>query len=1296
YAMGEVFINSTGEKVAYGIIKATGTKSTMEIYNLGAAANGVYNMAVNVPARNQAMMLFMTGDFPAVNYYEANMANAMSMATGFDVGGSTNPPSIAGMVNDANFSPLEGARVRLEKTICTGNPPNSVCNTVFNKENLTDVSGRYSFYDVPIATYTASFMSEQDNYNLNVGKAGYESRGDRFALARPMPPALPAPMIRDFQLALATYTLTGVLKYNSIPLPNAMIMVHPDWQGYSQGADSYRFCQYGGCGVRADARVRTGADGSFTVAGMTDGNARIEASFEGGWRSLNDGNPDIFNDNLRITISSQGARGPDTPVNNPCRPGRVWIINSSGTCVTAGSVVFNIVPENANTAGLLRGNLTFITTYTVTELEPLEISTASPLTLMAQQSCQNGCSNSQMGFTSLAGTFTSNTTTYAIVLSTGVTYYPRVFSASWAKATSFDSEVSPTEEDPVVEQNMSVVRAGGLRGVVKFPDGSNFKPVWGDQNSTTTYSGNIELRGVNVDVSEGKSPDENGEFEFTNLAPGTYKLSMRPQGGGFVWAPPALDSVSVTEGRTTEVKLQLEGGLAVKPQIYGLPVISTPTWGYFIIGVESGEEMTQKKITDLFFSEPKYSFDYSTTTGWKAKYMPSGQYDFYLMMGSKYDPCNSGDCTPSYNQFANFIGRIKGMAVQRDPLNPGIGTAAQPIAINILGSVGQAQIAGTVQGAKIFTVPDLERMFANFNEMFPLIPAILLYDTAGDLRGFANAMPNALAFPDFEIQLKASNAQGLLDYLKDNPMDYGIWGLPPGRYTAVFANPNYPPVAKDVILPDNASYIFNFDNQQVISGAISGVVRSSATGDLLGGARVYLKHRTVEKFTLTDSSGAFSISNLPAGIYRLEVSRNGYVTVGEKTGLGGNDSAAFSMYLLPSESLLSGRLFVSKFPAPITKAGVRLVAYDETLNVESPGAYLPKTEVQTDASGNYEITGVIPGHLYKLSAFYQGKLPEVLEVTAREGNTVINDITLKDTPPQITIKVKKSADSVSKVDVLIKSPKQLISIPSCQYNPGQTYNAASAVTLALVPGPGNTYLGQFTVSSNQQYYLVKVTAGDGSNKMVKEFVYDQVSNAKTEQYIQAESLAGGEVQMDKETEEYSGIELDPGALTYSTATTGAVDYSNLVGGFFSALPSVRTVKTAKGNLSVSNAIQSLMASEIYNMDLSNASANKPFTLTLKYDKEKGAGNQNLRIYQYDDATGAWMEIPGKYTVDPMTGVVSVDVGGLTNAYSGIDDVTTPLGRKRFGMSAVVKGRFVPSAAPAVQSGRFAVFTANPP
>ena len=1299
YVMGEVFINQTGERVGYSVIRATDTEDVMSVYNLPGAANGVYGIAVSVPARNKVMQLFMDGDFPASDEYSADLSGAAQLTGSFDTGVSTVPPSVAGMVMDANWSPLEGARVRIERYGCTqySDPPtNTICvmwSPVFSKETLTDTGGSFSFYNVPF----------ENNYNLNVGKAGYESGFGGFSLTAPTLGMAPVPYMQQFQLAVATYTLTGILKYNGVPLPNATIMVNPDWMGTIEGNDSYRWCQYGGCGVRSDARVRTGADGSFTVNGITDGNARIEAAFEGGWRSLNEGNdPESWSDNLRVTISSQGATAPLLPANNPCRPGRVWIVNSSGTCVTAGSVAFNIVPVGANTAGRLYGNVTFITTYTVTGTNPLVISTSSPLTLMAQETCDGDCKNQQMGFTSLAGSFVSDTTSYSIVLSTGLTYYPRVFSTVWAKATSFDSEIDLASTD-TYRQDISVVKAGGVHGVVKLPDGTNFRPAWGDPDSLTSYWGDINVRGVNIDANEGKQINEYGEFEFPNLSPGVYSLSIRPQGAGFIWAVSEVGNISVTEGRTTEVKLQLENGLAVRPQIFGLPVISTPSWGYNIIGVESGTEMNQKKVTELFFSEPKYSFEYSTSTGWSTRYMPAGQYDFYLLMGSKYEP--SGDFIErpaSYQQFANFIGRVKAVVVQKDAGNPNVGTTAQPIAVNILGSVGQARIAGTVQGANMFTLPDLERMFANFNEMFPLIPAVMLYDSAGDLRGFANAMPNEAAFMGFETALMAKDAQGMLDYLEDNPMDYGIWGMPPGNYTAVFANPNYPPMAKEITLPANASYIFNFDNETVVVGDISGVVKSSATGLALPGARVYLKHRTVEKFSVTDSSGAFSFNNLPAGIYRLEVSRNGYVTVGQKTSLAGNDSVAFAnsdaFYLLPSESKLTGRVFLSKFPTQITKVGVDIVAYDETMNVEAPESYLPKTEVQTDSSGNFEITGVVPGHLYKLSAFYQGKLPEVLEVTAQDGNTVISDITMKDVPPQITIKVKKSADSVNKVDVVIKSPKQLIAAPNCRFNPGEAFDADSSVTLALVPGPGNTYLGRFTISSSQQYYTVRVNAGDGGNKMEKDFVYDQVSNAKTEQYIQQESLAGGAIQMDKENEDYSGIELDPGALSYSTATSGTVDYSNLVGGFFSALPSVRTVKTDKGSLTISDAIQGLMASEVYNLDLSNASANKAFTLTLKYDKERGAGSSGgLRIYQYDEATGAWKEVPGNYTTDPMTGVVSVDVASLTNAYEGTGGVTTPLGRKRFGMSAVRNGRYVPSTTGATsQSGKFAVFTANPP
>lgn len=1310
YVMAEVFLTQTGERIGYSVLRApAGPVSTMEVGNLPAAADGVYGMAVSVPARNKVLQVFMTGPFPSTSVYNALMADASQLSGSFEVGTSTVPPSVAGMVSDLNWSPLSGVKVRLERYNCTGisGPDCTGWERAYEKETLTDAGGSFSFYAVPqyscadpMACTIAENFSKQ--YNLMVSKAGYERGHRNFILPEPAAGMPPVPWMEQFNLLPATYTLTGMLKYNGVPLPNANIMVEPDWDSYSEGDDSYRQGDWGGSvGIRSDGRAVTGADGSFTVTGLTDGNARINASFEGGWRQLNQGSdPSNWADNLRVVISSQTSRGPQLPANNACRAGRVWVINSSGTCVSAGSVAFNIVPEGENNAGTLSGSVTFVTTYPISGLSPLTISTAAPLTLMAQESCNGGCEDRspRMSFVSLAGTFLSDTTGYTMVISTGVTYYTRVFSTAWAKATSFDSEVSVSTDNPSVTQNISVVRAGALRGSVLLPDGSAFKPTCSSQSNCLDVD--IDIRGVNVDSKDSRNLEESGDFELPNIAPGTYEVSLKSYSDAFVWAP-VSQVVTVAEGRTTEVKLRLEAGLAVRPQIFGLPEVSTPSWSYVIVGVPSGTEMNQKAITDMFFSDPDYSFDYSTSTGWRTRYMPAGQYDFYLLLASRYDPGGGDSGVQSFRQFGNFIGRVRGVNVQKTD-NPAVGTAAQPIAVNILGSVGQASVAGTVQGSKMFSLSDLERVFSNFNEFFPMIPAVMLYDSAGDLKGFANAMPLEDEFQDFEDAIQARDGQGMLDYLADHPMSYGIWGIPPGRYTAVFSNPNYPPVAldvEDITSPGTAVTAFDFDDQQVVTGGISGVVKSSTTLAPLAGARVYLKHRTVEKFALTDSSGAFTFSNIPAGIYRLEVSRNGYVTVGRKTSLAGNDSVSFggtaTLYMLPSESKLSGRLFMSKFPTQVTKAGVEIVVYDETDNVNFPEAYLPKAEVQTDASGNYEITGVVPGHLYKLSAFYAGKMPEVLEVTAQEGNTVVRDITLRDIPPQLTIKVKKAEDSLNKVDVVIKSPKQLMAAPSCTYNPGESYAEASAVTLALVPGPNKTYLGQFTVSSSQRYYTVRVVAGDAGNKMVKEFTYDKDSNAKTEQYIQQESLAGGAVQMDKESEEYSGIELDPGALSYSTATSATVDYSNLVGGFFSALPSVRTVKTAKGNLTITAAIQDLMASEVYNMDLSNASANKPFTLTLKYDKERGAGSRSLRIYQ-QDGSGNWKEVPGNYTVDPMLGVLSVDVASLTSAYEGTGAAATPLGRKRFGMSSVENGRYRPAATGTSQTGRFAVFTAIPP
>ncbi|HCC47129.1 MAG TPA: hypothetical protein DEQ38_03295 [Elusimicrobia bacterium] len=1300
YLVAEVFFTQTGEKAAYGIgrVPAGVTATTMTITNLPPAAAGAYTLGITIPNRGLAKSAVMSYVFPATATYSVSMstlAGAVATTGGFDVGASTTPPSVEGVVkNFRTWAPIEQVRVRLynRQEPCSG----GMCE--YNSfETLTDVNGKFSFYNV---TSTAAV------YNIIAQKAGYKRAG--FADVS-VTTASVQTAYREFQLQEATYTLRGYIRYRDVPVPNAEVMVWGDYDWYG-GSDSYK----NGYGMDTDARTRTAADGSFvfstaTANGLPDGQVRMNAAFFGNWMDLNEGNTKDFTqrdaDDVRIVISSAGATG--VP-NSNCAKGRAWKLNAqTGACqsLASGEISFNIMPPSQNDYAVMSGSVTFVTSFTVTTANPLIISTMAPITVMAQQECSGDCSgNMSMGFAVISGTYTVNYATYSITLSTGVSYYTRVTSNEWGEVSSFKDRADfRSTMTTSVRMNFVVTKAGRLTGVVKMPDGSNYKPNY-TQDQALYHRMDINVSGQNVSVSEGWNVDDYGAFEFPNLAPGLYTITMRPQGQGFRWAAPVVRDIAVVAGKTTQVTLKLENGLYVQPQIIGLPDISTPTWHYVMLPVPTGTEMNQTKITDMFFGEDIFAFDYSTTTQtWDKKIMQVGQYDFYLMMVARYSPEGGGSDPISFDQFSNFIGKVKAYNVQRNDSTPNLGTEFQPLPVNVLGSLGQDTFEGTIAGERLYTDADLDRIFSNMEELFPVIPSVMIYDAAGDLRGYTAGMPSEGDFPAFWAALGLKDKVQMRDYFEANLGRFMVPGLPPGRYTVVFNNPNYPPVAKEIDIPLAAAYPFDFDEQNIRVGTVHGTVRSTAPVSgaypALDNAVVYLRHKTVEKFTETAADGSFRFENLPAGIYRLEVTREGFVKAGEKTSLAGDDSSRLDFYLTPSQTSMTGKVYLGKFPAPLTKSGVKVVAYDETFNVEHPTEYLPKIEATTNDSGEYELPGVVPGHNYKVTAFFGGKQPAMLDVsseTVTEGVTYLPDIVLRDVPPQIVVKVRRSPDSVNKADVTIKSPKALVTTPVCKVNPGEVYVTTSAVSLALVPGPNNTYQGQFIISMHQPFYNVYVAAGDGSNRMEKSVTFSPNNQAKTEQYIQDEAIQGGEVQMDKESEEYSGIELDTGGLAYSTySATASSDFGNLVGGFFSALPSVRTVKTAKGDLSLTQAITDLMASEIYNMELQNASANKAFTLTLKYDKDKAVDNANLRIYQYDETTDSWNEVPGNYTTDPMLGVLSVGVASLSNASAGASAASTPLGRKRMGMSAVVNGRYVPSATSSSSSGRFAVFTARP-
>ncbi|GAB4028240.1 MAG: hypothetical protein Fur0012_00130 [Elusimicrobiota bacterium] len=1277
FLMGEVYFVQNNERAGYGIMIATGPSSTMEIHNLPAISAGSYGVNINMPGWVSKDVYPYAG-IPSSSTLVVDMKDAMPPFSNYTQTVSSSSAFFSGFVGDMLGNALSGASVRV------------YCNCIvsgcqFDKTVYTDSNGRFSMY---------GYDNTCAPLYYNIGRLGYNSIPDRFA---PEPSIIPPSLNNNFNLIPATYSVSGYIKYMGNPVAYAKLRIGPDWEDYPSNSylnnDSYM--KGGNIPLNnSDFFVTTDGDGYFSATGISDGNMRLQVESPV-WKNISggmDNDGSTLSDNIRITISSVAASY--TP-GYPCVAGKNWVLDSTGTCKGVMPYVFDI-GVGVTTDSVVTGNLIFATTYTVSAINPLVISKSSAVVIGVFENCQGYCPDRKSFFTTVVGTYTSNIVAYSVSVSSWdyVNNQPRhywlnVLSNSWAKVNSFDSDVYFSTGNVFV-RNISLTRSGRLVGTVKNTDGSVYLP-------NLASKPRIVIRGETVSYEKDIDLNDDGTFEFPNIPGGKYDAILKFESGSS-YVPLEMENVVVNEGKTTNITFTLKTGLYVQPKIYGLPEISTSAWRYSIIAVPSGQQMSSYFITEMFFKKPMYSFDYDASAStWSTIVLPEGRFDFYLTLASKYCPEGDSQCYENYTQFANFIGRSKNVDIKYDPNSPNLGTASQPININILGSLGQTQMGGWGKGNRVFTDSDYERLFADFsNQIMSLIPSVMIYDTAGELKGFSHIICDKDALSILENGINNRDSQPIKDSIAAGQYKYYIWGLPPGKYTAVFSNPNYPPVVKNITLPENSEYNFDFDSANVSVGNIIGVVKSSSSvSSPLSGAMIYLKGRITNKYAVTDSSGGFSFSNLPAGSYRIEFSMDGFAREGKKFSLGRNDTADLgTFYLKPTSATISGKIYISRFPNPAVKEGVKVSAYDETVNVTNPQSYLPILEDLTDENGIFEIKGVLPGHNYRMVVAETGKKVFSTVTYITDGVNNFGEISLSDLPPEIVVKLRKDADSPKKVNVTIQSPKELVSIPSCKYNAGQVYDSSTAVSLALVPAANNTYMGQFTISAASRYYSLQVSAGD-STQVEKNLVYDSVSNSKTEQYISAASLLGGSVYMDSEKEEYSGLELDAGALTQTSTAT--IDLGDLTGGFFSAMPNVRMVKTNKGDLSIDSVIQNIMASEVYDIDLSNAQANKSFTLSLKYDKEKAASSGALKIYQYDSASGMWKEVPGTYDMDPTLGIISVSVDSLDSAYEGASGGTSPMARKAHKMSSVSSaGYYVASSAPSSQTGKFAVFSAKPP
>ncbi len=155
-------------------------------------------------------------------------------------------------------------------------------------------------------------------------------------------------------------------------------------------------------------------------------------------------------------------------------------------------------------------------------------------------------------------------------------------------------------------------------------------------------------------------------------------------------------------------------------------------------------------------------------------------------------------------------------------------------------------------------------------------------------------------------------------------------------------------------------------------GRITGRVVVADTGRPLKRARVYLSAPELPegRGMLTDETGIFDITELPAGRYLISVSKAGFVTLmygqrrpfqpGTPLQLADGQQIKGVDFSLPRGSVVAGRVF-DEDGDPMPGASVRVMRYQY---LQGDRRLMPVGNAETDDKGQYRVWGLMPGDYY--------------------------------------------------------------------------------------------------------------------------------------------------------------------------------------------------------------------------------------------------------------------------------------------------------------------------------------------
>ena len=469
--------------------------------------------------------------------------------------------------------------------------------------------------------------------------------------------------------------------------------------------------------------------------------------------------------------------------------------------------------------------------------------------------------------------------------------------------------------------------------------------------TVTSEESSSPILGALIQVSSGDTviysavTDSSGDYTITGVSPGSYTITSTA-----ATHDTGIEGVVVLPSTVTTVDFSLDSSPGTISGTVTRAATGSPISGA-LVEVNLGSIVISSAVTD---SAGNYSI-----TG-----VPPGSY-IVNAYATNYQTATSGaivlanETTTVNFSLQSKPGTISGNVISTASGLPISGALVQlsnddaVIDSTVTDSSGNYSITGVAPGSYSVTATattyDTGITGAIVSSNQTTTVNFSLNASPGTISGTVISAESLSAISGALVEVRLENTV-VFSTLTSNSGDYSISGINPGSYIVHAYATNYQTGTTGAIIVSNETTTVDFSLASS-PGTISGTVTSAATGSPISGALVEVSFGSIViDSAVTDNSGSYSISGVPAGSYIADAYATNYQTGSTGAIVLPNETTTVNFSLQSKPGTISGNVISTASGLPISGALVQVSNEDAVID-----------SVLTDSSGNYTITGVAPG-----------------------------------------------------------------------------------------------------------------------------------------------------------------------------------------------------------------------------------------------------------------------------------------------------------------------------------------------